>query len=228
MQIYLIKTNLRPEENQTGKDRPKLLLGTKKIVQTKTLRFIIIIFAFLMFANASLNSFLVAFEEQEMHMSSLQFGLSVSLLGGSAVVSGLLLTSKISKINRPLILIAGTFLAGGIIFLPVLIINQAWELYLMFILLGPVNIFVNVAGNIVFFRDTKDIFRGQVFSALDMLISLFNIIGIIYGVLFSSVLNLRYLFFGNALIFIVIGLLALIYLFFLNNLDFTSKSVEIE
>ena len=219
--LISIKTDLKPisDSNQSKTQSPSLLLGTKKIFQIKTLRFIIIIFMFLIFANSSLNSFLVAFVEQDMHMTKVQFGLSVSLLGGSAVLTGILLSGTITKIKRPLALIAGSFLAGGIILLPLLIIDQPWEFYVLIFLLGPINVFINIPGDVIFFRDTVDNIRGQVFSSLNMLISLFSIIGIIYGVIFVQFYGIRLLFFSNALIFVIIGILALFYLFFINNLD---------
>ncbi len=226
--ILLIKSDLRPQfqSNGTRQQRPSLLLGTKKILQIKTLRFIIIIFTFLMFANSSINSFIVAFEETDLHMSQVQFGTSVSILGGSAVLAGVLLASKITKINRPLAFISGAFFIGGIILSPILVINQYWQLYLIFFLIGPVNIFVNIPANVIFFRDTTDEIRGQVFSALDMLISLFTIAGIVYGVIMASIIGLRLMYFLNALIFIIVGFLGLFYLFFINNLDNKSQLIQ--
>lgn len=230
--IYSIKTDLRPtnmannDTTATIKERPSLLLGTKKVFQIKTLRFIIIIFAFLLFANSSLNTFLVAYAESELNMTGVQFGTSVSILGGSAVLTGILLTSKITKVKRPLALIAFSFFIGGFIILPLIIITQAWELYILFFLLGPINILINVPGDVIFFRDTTDAIRGQVFSALNMLVALFTIAGIIYGVLLAPIIGLRYLYFTNSLIFIVVGFLALFYLFFINNLDYSAQPSE--
>lgn len=219
--LFLIRTDLRPEVNSDKniQEKPSLLLGTKKIFQIKTLRFIIIIFALLVFANASINSFLVAFTTSVMHMSKVQFGTSVSILGGSAVLTGIFLTAKITKVKRPIAVIAGSFFAGGIILSPVLIINQYWQLYIILFLMGPINVLINIPANVVFFRDTTDNIRGQVFSALDMLISLFTIVGILYGVFLVPYIGLRNLFFINALLFIAIGFMALFYLFFINNLD---------
>ncbi len=219
--IFLIRSDLKPElnPNSSQQDRPSLLLGTKKVFQIKTLRFIIIIFAFLIFANASLNSFLVAFTKSVLNMSDVQFGTSVSILGGSAVLAGILLTTKITKVKRPLALIAGSFFVGGFVLLPFIFIDQAWELYIMFFLMGPINVLINIPGDVIFFRDTTDNVRGQVFSALNMLISLFTVSGIIYGVIIVPFIGLRNLFFFNSLIFIVVGFIALFYLFFINNLD---------
>lgn len=219
--ILLIKSDLRPKAQSYGTEqkRPSVLLGTKTVFRIKTLRFIIIIFAFLIFANSALNSFIVAFEETDLNMSAVQFGTSVSILGGSAVLTGILLTSKITKMKRPIALIAGAFFVGGIILAPILVITQYWQLYIILFLVGPVNIFVNIPTNIVFFRDTTDDVRGQVFSAMDMLMSLFTIAGIVYGVIVAPLIGLRLMYFLNALIFIVVGFLALFYLFFINNLD---------
>lgn len=226
--ILFIKADLKPktELNQNKNSRPSLLLGTKKVFQIKTLRFIVIIFMFLIFANASLNSFLVAYAEQDLQMTKIQFGMGVSILGGSAVLTGIALTGIITKVKRPLALISGTFFAGGIILLPLLIITQAWELYVILFLLGPVNILINVPGDVIFYRDTVDSYRGQVFSALNMLISLFSIFGIFYGVIFVSFFGLRYLFFSNALIFVTVGFFALFYLFFINNLDIVDNPIN--
>ena len=52
-----------------------------------------------------------------------------------------------------------------------------------------------------------------------MMVSLFTIVGIIYGTIFSPIIGLRELFFLNALLIIIIGIIGLIYLLFINNLD---------
>lgn len=227
--ILLIKSDLRPQLQTNGvkQKRPSVLLGTKTVFHIKTLRFLIIIFAFLVFANSALNSFIVAFEETDLHMTPVQFGTSVSILGGSAVLTGILLTSKITKVKRPIALVAGTFFVGGFILAPILVITQYWQMYLILFLVGPANIFINIPVNIVFFRDTTDEIRGQVFSALDMLMSLFTIAGIVYGVIMAPILGLRLMYFINAMIFIVVGFLALFYLLFINNLDNVSQPIQL-
>ena len=227
LMILSIRADLRPiESSKTKQQRPSILLGTKNVFQIKTLRFLIIILAFLMIANTSLNTFLVAFEETNLHMSPVQFGTSVSILGGSAVLTGLLLTSKITKVKRPLSLVAWAFFIGGIILLPIYIIANYWQMYLILLLMGPVNIFVNIPTDIIFFRDTSDEIRGQVFSALNMLMSLFMIVGIAYGAINAPIIGLRLLFFVNALIFVIIGFIALFYLFFINNLDNFEQPIQ--
>lgn len=226
--IYSIRSDLRPDFKSKGEkhEKPSILFGTKKVFQIKSLRFIIIIFALLIFANSALNTFLVAFEETDLNMTAVQFGTSVSIYGASAVLTGVLLTSKITKVKRPLVLLTGAFFIGGIILSPIYFITNYWEMYLMLFLIGPVNIFVNVPANIVFFRDSTDAIRGQVFSALDMLISVFTIVGVVYGVIVAPIIGLRLMYFINALIFVFVGLLALIYLFFINNLDNVGQPIQ--
>ncbi len=219
--ISFIKTDLKPILNKSEKlvEKPSILLGTKKVFQIKSLRFLIIIFSILIFANSSLNSFLVAFAQANLHMSNEQFGLSIAILGGSGVITGVLLTNKISQIKRPILVVASAFLAGGIILFPIILVTNAWELYLMFIFLGPINVFINIPINVIFLRDTTDNIRGQVFSSLNMMMSIFTILGLIYGVILSPIIGLRLLFFYNSILFIIIGLAGVIYLIFVNDLD---------
>lgn len=215
--VSFIKTNLKPTiEDQ---EKPNLLLGTKKIFQIKSLRFLIIIFSFLMFANSVFNAFLVAFAKSDLQMTNLQFGTAIGIFGAAGVVTGLILTSKISSIKRPTLVVAISFFLDGLFLLPILVIKQAWNLYIMFILIGPLNVFINIPVNIIFLRDTTDNIRGQVFSALNMLISVFNIIGLIYGVIIVHFIGIRLLFFSNSLIFLIVGFGSLFYLIFINNLD---------
>ena len=219
--LALIKTDLRPLKSVDGKiqNKPSILLGTKKLFQIKSLRFLIIIFSFLIFADASLNTFLVAFAKFYLNMTDVQYGTTLTILGASGVVAGVLLTSKISKVTRPIFLTIISFVGFGFISLPFAFITQAWQLYIIALCIGPLNILINIPVNIIFLRDTTDEIRGQVFSALNMVISLFTILGIIYGTMFSPILGLQELFFYNALIIVIVGLIGMFYLLFINNLD---------
>ena len=219
--LVMIKTDLKPLQvtEDVVQNKPSLLLGTKKLFQIKSLRFLMIIFSFLIFADASINTFLVAFVKYNLKMSDVQYGTTLTILGASGVVAGILLTSKISNVKKPIFLTIFAFVSFGFVSLPFAIITKAWQLYLVALLIGPLNILINVPVNIIFFRETTDDIRGQVFSALNMMVSLFTIVGIIYGTIFSPIIGLRELFFLNALLIIIIGIIGLIYLLFINNLD---------
>lgn len=219
--LAMIKTDLKPIplNDENIQTKPGILLGTKKLFQIKSLRFLIIIFSFLIFANASINTFLVAFAKFYLNMSDVEYGTTLTILGASGVVAGVLLTNKISNVSKPIFLIIFAFVSFGIISLPFAIITHSWQLYLIASLIGPLNILINVPVNIIFYRDTTDAIRGQVFSALNMMVSLFTMLGIIYGTILSSVIGLRELFFLNSLIIVMVGFIGLFYLLFVNNLD---------
>ena len=224
----LIKTNLKPLENLTkaGDEKPSLLLGTKKMMQIKSLRFLVIAFSFLIFANASINSFLVAFVKSDLHMTDIEFGTTITILGGSGVLTGIIMSKKISQIRRPIMLTVVGFLLCGISFLPIIIVTQAWQLYVIFFFVGSFNLLINIPVNTIFLRDTTDNIRGQVFSALNMAISLFTILGILYGVIFAPIIGLREIYFLNAIIFVIVALIGIFYLLFIENLDMPQVSYE--
>lgn len=215
--ISFIKTDLAPLKKETS--RPSILLGTKKMLQIPSLRFLIIIFSFLIFADASLTTFLVAFVKNDLGMTDIQFGTTITILGGSGVISGLIMSKKIAEVKKPILLTAIGFLLSGIFFLPIIIITKAWELYVLFFFIGVFNLVINIPVNTIFLRDTTDAIRGQVFSALNMAISLFTILGIFYGVILAPIIGLRLLYFSNAIIFIIVAVIAIIYLKMIKDLD---------
>lgn len=215
--LSLIKTDLSPLEKKGT--RPSILLGTKKMFQIPSLRFIIITFSFLIFANASINSFLVAFVKTDLNMTDIQYGTTLTILGGSGILAGIIMTNKIASVKKPIKLTTIGFLLSGIFFFPILYVTQAWQLYVLFFFAGIFNIAINIPVNTIFMRDTTDDIRGQVFSALNMAISLFSILGIFYGVILAPLIGLRILFFLNSIIFIVVALIGLFYLIFIKDLD---------
>ena len=196
-----------------------MLLGTKKIIQTKSLRLITITIAFTTFVLASLNTFLVEFVKKDLELSTMDFGTTISIMGVSGVIAGIILTKKITKIKKPINFMTICLLLLGIILIPFLIINQSWELFLLFMFIGPFNVLITIPLNIIFMRDTLDSYRGQAFSSLNLITSLFMIFGILYGVILTPYIGLRYLFFYNAVLLILIAIGSLIYLVFINNLD---------
>lgn len=218
--ISLIKTDLKPlKQNKDSSDKPSIWLGTKKMLQIPSLRFIVILFSVIIFADATLNSFLVAFVKNDLGMTNIEFGTTITVLGGSGVLTGLIMSNKIAKVKRPVLLIVIGILLSGISFLPIIIVSKAWQLYVIFFFGGSFNLLVNIPINTIFLRDTTDNIRGQVFSALNMAISLFTIFGIFYGVIFAPIIGLRMLYFINAVLFVIASLCGLFYLLFINNLD---------
>ena len=228
--ILLIKTDLNPLKNLSKDiyEKPSLLLGTKKLFQIKSLRFLVILFSVLIFANASINSFLVAFVKSDLHMTDIEFGTTITILGGSGVLTGIIMSKKISQVRRPIMLVVIGFLLSGISFLPIKIVTQAWQLYILFFFLGSFNLLINIPVNTIFLRDTTDNIRGQVFSALNMAISFFTILGILYGVIFAPILGLRDLYFLNAVIFVIVALIGMFYLIFIENLDNPQETIKVE
>ena len=219
--ISLIKTDLDPLKKERAK--PSILLGTKKLLQIPSLRFLIIIFSFLIFANASVNSFLVAFVKNDLGMTDIQFGTTITILGGSGVITGIIMSKKIAEIKKPIFLTTIGFLLSGIFFLPIIIITEAWQLYVIFFFFGVFDLLINIPINTIFLRDTTDDIRGQVFSALNMAISLFTILGIFYGVILAPFIGLRLLYFSNAIIFIIGAVIAIFYLKVVKDLDDITK-----
>lgn len=218
--LATISTDLRPEASQNkSKKEDDLLLGTKKIIHIKSLRLITIIIAFTTFTLASLNSFLVAFVEQDLGLTAIDFGTTISIMGFSGVIAGVIMTNRITKITKPINFMSISLLLLGLVLVPFLVISQLWELFLIFLCIGSFNMLISIPLNIIFMRDTEDSYRGQAFSSLNVITSLFMIVGILFGVALAPIVGLRDLFFLNALLLIVIAVGSLFYLLFINDLD---------
>ena len=55
---------------------------------------------------------------------------------------------------------------------------------------------------------------------------MFLIVGLGYGAIIAPFIGFRLFFFVNALIFVIIGFIALFYLFFINNLDNIEQPIQ--
>lgn len=223
--LSLLKTDLNPNKKFDKKKNEKsnFLLGLKKLYQIKSLKILIILMSFFIFTNSSISSLLVAFVKSELSMSDIQFGILLTIYGLASIISGLIFAKLISNFKKEILLIIISYLLKGLILLPILIITKYWQLYLMFIVLGPINQVINISVNIIIIRKTTDDIRGQVFSSFSMIISLFSVLGIIYGVAISSLIGLRYLYFTNALLYVFIAIGAFLYLGLLNKWDYFNQ-----
>lgn len=226
--VSLIKTSLKVEHVQTKSQKnsmSSLLVGTKTIARIPTIRYLAAIILLITITNAPTNSFLVAFVEGVMNMTNVQYGIAVMLLGIGGVLSGIIMTSR-GNVKHPLILATVALTLIGIITSPVLIITQSWQLYILLFLDGVIGVVINIPANTVLMRDTQDETRGQVFSAISMLMSFSQIIGILYGILMVPMLGLRMLFFINSVVLVVVGILGLFYLLLITNLDTKSMNIQ--
>ena len=228
--VSLIKTSLKPEpvSKKTQKNTlSTLLVGTGTITKTPTIRYLAIIILLVTITNAPTNAFLVAFAEEILYMTTVQYGIAVMLIGIGGVLAGVIMTSR-GDVKHPLILATLALAFIGLITTPIVIITQYWQLYILLFLTGITDVIINIPANAVLMRDSQDATRGQTFSAISMLQSISQILGIVYGILLVPYLGLRMLFFINAMVLLVVGILGLLYLLGINNLDARTTNIPKE
>ena len=159
-------------------------------------------------------------------MSDIGFGTTIAITAGSAILTGMVISKLIPKIHRPILVLTSGILMSGITFLFFLITTKAWQLYVLYFFLGIFNMMVNIPRTIIFLRDTTDNIRGQVMSAFNMVYSIDYILGLVYGLIFISIIGIRLLFFINGVICTLIALCGAIYLLSIKNLDHTSVQIS--
>ncbi len=228
--VSLIKTDLNPDYNTNNEteQHPSFLLGIKSILKIKTLRYVTLSISFVLFANIQLVTFLVAYEKSFLHMSDAEYGFTMSLLGFSGVIMGIIMAKIIPRIHKPILFMNLGILLFGFDLLPLLIIAQAWQIYVLIIIGGALGIMCTIPLNFVLLRDTTDNIRGQVQSTYNMVSGMTNILGISFGIVFAPIVGLRNLFFINAVIFVLIGIGGIFYLLVINDLDSTSVTQQMD
>lgn len=213
--IFLIKKKLKPERNSKNTDyeKPSILLGTKKIFFSPALRFVTFLSIFMAFGSILINSFMVAYAIGTLKMTNSEFGIALSLVGISGIVSGLILTTRVSKISNPLLMFTFGMFLNGCIWILAGINTKIWVLYLILALGGTVNILTSIPSTIVLMQETSDTIRGQVFSSFGQISKLSNIVGITIGTLIEVSIGVRNLFLLSGLIQFIPAIIGFGYLF---------------
>lgn len=235
--IFLIKADLNPELKLINQyenadfEKPNLLLGTKKIFSIPSLRYIAILSLFMSFGSSITNTFLVNYAVV-LNMTTIDYGFGLSLVGLSGIFSGLILTSNISKISKPLLLLTfGMFLNGCIWFFAG-VNSKIWVLYLILIIGGTVNILVNVPSMTVLMQETSNNNRGQVFSSSDQLSRISSIFGVFLGGILINQIGVKALYLISGLTQFIVSIIGFVYLYLLfeknnNRLNQNIEKVDV-
>lgn len=215
--IGTIKTNLDLEKSKDSNKKINFILGSKTLFNIPTIRFVGTIFFFVMFGVSLSNNFLVAMAKEELFMSDGEYGLAFSLTGLTGVISGLLLSTRISKVTKPLNLVTIGLFINGLIWILFSTIKENIFFTLILMMGGVVSILLRVPGTTVFMRDTPNQVIGQVFSSLDMLESIASLIGMVLGTILVTIIGIRELFLLNGSLQFTASIFSIFYLIYSKN-----------
>ena len=217
MMISLVSATTRPAVAQTdGKTGLReawrrfwrdWLSGLRYIKQVRILAYTFSIVAFALLGDAIISALLVVFIQDEMGLSSVEFGWMMTARGIGGLFGGLLLAQIGQKLTQTGLVAWGLMLSGGLIMLMVLFPTLAVVLPLL-ILAGITAIGFLIGSQTILQTESEEQYRGRVFGAYGTTLTLLMLIGSGLAGLLADRVGSIPLMTAAAIIFILAGVLA--------------------
>jgi MFS family permease len=187
------------------------IAGLKLVVGDKLLARLFVIVAFALFGDAILSAVLVVFIQDDLGLGAVEFGTMMTARGLGGIVGGVVIAYVASKLSMEQIA-AGSLAIVGVIILAMVAFPSMVILLPLLVLVGIASIFGFITIQTVLQLGTEDQFRGRVFGAFGMTVSLLMFAGSGIGGALADILGAEILMNFTGVIYIVAAGLAAILL----------------